>query len=146
MGILLLTASSVFTQEAKKASKPAGSREEAVLKAEQTWQDALLKSDVAALESLYSDKLIYTHSNGSVDNKKTYIESIKSGSAKYESMKRDEIKVDIYGNTALVTCHWQVSFSNNGNKVNANARYLHAYVLQNGRWQMVAHQATRIIQ
>jgi hypothetical protein len=142
MGMLLLAASSVFTQESKNAPKG----EEAVLKAEEAWENALLKSDVAVLERLYSDTMIYTHSNGNVDNKTTYIDSLKSGAAKYESMKRDDIKVSIYGNTAVVTCHWQVSFFNRDNKVNANARYLHVYVLQNGKWQMVAHQATRIIQ
>lgn len=131
-----------FSQE-KKASN---SVEQAVLKLEQQWEDALVNSDVAALERIYDDSLIYTHSNGSVDNKSTYVGNIKSGVTKYQSMKRDDIKVSVYGNTALVTCHWEVHVLARGAKIDTNARYIHIYVKQKDGWKMVAHQATRIIQ
>jgi len=126
-------------------SAPTDSTREAILRLEQAWQDALISSDVAALDKLYAETMIYTHSNGSVDDKKSYIESIRSGAAKYQSMTRDEIKVQVFGDSAIVTCHWQVS-SVSGTKVNnTNARYLHFYTRQGGKWRMVAHQATRII-
>ncbi|MGH9752311.1 MAG: nuclear transport factor 2 family protein [Blastocatellia bacterium] len=131
-----------FSQE-KKASN---SVEQAVLKVEQQWEDALVNSDVAALERIYDDSLIYTHSNGSVDNKSAYVGNIKSGVTKYQSMKRDDIKVSVYGNTALVACHWEVHVLARGNKIDTNARYLHVYVKQKDGWKMVAHQATRIAQ
>jgi ketosteroid isomerase-like protein len=131
-----------FAQE-KKASSGV---EQAVLKIEQQWEDALINSDVAALERIYDDSLIYTHSNGSVDNKTVYVGNIKSGVTKYQSMKRDDINVSVYGNTALVTCHWEVHVLAGGNKINTNARYMHVYVKRKNGWKMVAHQATRIIQ
>src|SRR5262249_21450717 len=131
-----------FAQE-KKTSNGV---EQAVLKLEQQWEDALLKSDVAALERIYDDSLIYTHSSGSVDNKSAYVGNIKSGATKYESMKRDDVKVSVYGNTALVTGHWEVHVLSRGNKIDTNARYLHVYVKQKDGWKMVAHQATRIVQ
>ena len=126
--------------------KPSNSVEQAVLKLEQQWEDALLKSDVAALERIYDDSLIYTHSSGAVDNKSVYVGNIKSGATKYESMKRDDIKVSVYDDTALVTCHWEVHVLNKGNKIDTNARYIHVYVKQKDGWKMVAHQSTRIIQ
>ncbi len=129
-----------------EARKQATEGEKAILKLEQEWEDALVKSDVAALEKLYADSMIYTHSNGSVDGKASYIGNIKSGVTRYESMTRDEIKVSLYGDSALVTCHWQVHVTSRGNKIDTNARYLHVYVKQKGRWQMAAHQATRIAQ
>jgi len=129
--------------QAQKTSDPT---EQAILKLEQEWEDALLKSDVAALERLYADGIIYTHSSGAVDNKQTYIGNIKSGVTKYESMKREGIKVNVYGDTALVTYHWMVNVVSRGNKINTDARCLHVYVKQKGRWQMAAHQSTRITQ
>ncbi|MGH9768371.1 MAG: nuclear transport factor 2 family protein, partial [Blastocatellia bacterium] len=98
--VVLASVSFVAFAQEKKASNPV---EQAVLKLEQQWEDALLKSDVAALEKLYDDSLVYTHSSGSVDNKSVYVGNIKSGVTKYQSMKRDDIKVSVYGNTALVT-------------------------------------------
>jgi ketosteroid isomerase-like protein len=129
-----------FSQE-KKSSNGV---EQAVLKLEQEWEDALIKSDVAALERIYDDNLIYTHSNGSVDNKSSYVGKIKSGAAKYQAMKRDDIKVSVYGNSAVVTCHWDVHVLAGENKIDTNARYLHVYVKQKDGWKMVAHQATLI--
>src|SRR5262245_65431887 len=140
--VFALVSLPAFAQE-KKVSNGV---EQAVRKLEQQWEDALLKSDVAALDKIYDDSLSYTHSSGTVDNKATYIGNIKSGASKYESMKRDDIKVRVYGNTALVSCHWVVHVLSRGNKIDTDARYLHVYVKQTDGWKMVAHQATRITQ
>jgi ketosteroid isomerase-like protein len=142
LAVVIASASlSAFSQD-KKVSN---SVEQAVLKLEQQWEDALINSDVAALERIYDDSLIYTHSNGSVDNKSAYVGNIKSSVTKYQSMKRDDIKVSVYGATALVTCHWEVHVLSRGNKIDTNARYIHVYVKRKDGWKMVAHQATRIV-
>ncbi|MFN0086181.1 MAG: nuclear transport factor 2 family protein [Blastocatellia bacterium] len=128
------------------AQAPAGGPvEQAVLKLEQQWVDALVKADAGALESLYHEELVYTHSSGSVDTKASYIESIRSGKSKYESIERDDIRVRLYGDTAIVTCHSVIKV----NKNTINARYIHVYVKQKGPkggWRMVAHQTTRLPQ
>lgn len=140
--VFLSVSSFAFGQE-KKASNAI---EQAVLKLEQQWEDALIKSDVAALEKLYDDSLVYTHSSGSIDTKSSYIGAIKSGVTKYESIKRDDIKVNVYDDTAIVICHWEVQVLNRGSKIDTNARYIHVYVKQKNGWKMVAHQSTRITQ
>jgi ketosteroid isomerase-like protein len=144
--LLAVALAAVYLPAFAQDKKASNSVEQAVLKIEQQWEDALINSDVAALERIYDDSLIYTHSNGSVDNKSAYVGNIKSGVTKYQSMKRDDIKVNVYGNTALVTCHWEVHVLNRGNKIDTNARYIHVYVKQRDGWKMVAHQATRIVQ
>jgi len=118
--------------------------EQEILKLEQQWQDALVNGNAAPLETLYHDALIYTHSNASTDNKATYIAKIKSGATKYVSIKRDDIKVSIFGNTAIVTCHWLVHAQAGGNQIHTDARFIHVYLKQKGGWQMVAHQSTLI--
>jgi ketosteroid isomerase-like protein len=117
---------------------------EAILKLEQQWDDALTHSDTAALQKLYDDTLIYTHSNGKVDTKSSYIQAIQSGATKYESMKRDDIKVTVYPETAVVTCHWEVRVGSPGNPTELNARYLHVYVHRKDGWKLVAHESTRL--
>jgi uncharacterized protein (TIGR02246 family) len=129
-----------FAQE----KNPANPAEDAILKLEQQWEDALTRSDTGALDRLYDEKIVYTHSSGKVDTKTSYINTIKSGATKYESMKRDDIKVTVYGPAAVVTCHWDVHVVAQGNKIDMNARYLHVYVQQKDGWKMVAHQSTRV--
>lgn len=118
--------------------------EAAVLNAELSWEKALTNADTGALQNLYDDTLVYTHSNGKVDTKSSYISAIKSGATKYLSMKRDDVKVSLYGQAAVVTCHWEVHISSGGNKVDMNARYLHVYVRHKDGWKLVAHESTRV--
>jgi ketosteroid isomerase-like protein len=125
-------------------NKTSNPLEQTVLNLEQRWEDALTKSDTGALDELYDDTLVYTHSSGKVDTKSSYISAIKSGATRYESMKRDDIKITVYDGTAVVTCHWEVHILARGNKVDLNARYLHVYVKQKDAWKLVAHESTRI--
>jgi ketosteroid isomerase-like protein len=138
--LLLPSLTITFAQEKKAPSVTA----DTVLKLEQQWEDALTKSDVTALEKLYDDTIIYTHSSGKVDTKESYISAIKSGATQYQSMKRDDIKVSVYGHTAIVSCHWDVHVLARSTKVDINARYLHVYVEQANGWKLVAHESTRI--
>lgn len=138
-GLLIMIFASVIAQA--QGNKV----EQAILSLEQQWEDALVKADVAALEKLYSDKLIYTHSNAAVDNKTSYITKIKSGASKYVSIKRDDLKVTLIGDTAIVTGHWLVQAVSGGNQVNTDARYMHVYVKEKGGWKMAAHQSTYVV-
>ena len=81
LAVVLVSVSLPTFGQDKKASNGV---EQAVLKLEQQWEDALLKSDAAALERIYDDSLIYTHSSGAVDNKSVYVGNIKSGVTRYE--------------------------------------------------------------
>lgn len=118
--------------------------EKQMLKLEQQWVEALTKADTTALERIYHNDLTYTHSSGVVDTKASYLAGLKSGNIKYLSLDRDEIKVSLYGNTALVTCRAEIKLLNKEQPVSLTVRLLHVYIRQGGRWQMVAHQSTRI--
>lgn len=127
------------------ANAQAGKVEQEILKLEQQWEDALVKGDDAALEKLYHEKLIYTHSNASVDSKASYNAKIKSKASIYSSIKRDDIKVTVIDDTAIVTCHWLVQGMSGANKTNTDARYIHVYVKEKGGWKMAAHQSTYVV-
>jgi ketosteroid isomerase-like protein len=142
LGLVILSLPLFLTlAQENRASNPT---ERTVLGLEQRWEDALTKSDTDALAGLYDDTLIYTHSNGKVDTKPSYISAIKSGATRYESMRRDDIKVTVYDKAAVVTCHWEVHVLAGGNKIDMDARYLHVYVQREDGWKLVAHESTRI--
>jgi ketosteroid isomerase-like protein len=139
--VLLVSLVSITFSQQNKTSPLV---QDTVLRLEQQWENALINSNVSALENLYDENLIYTHSNGKVDTRESYLAAIKSGATKYQSMKRDGIKVSVYGRTAVVTCHWDVHILSRGNKTDLNARYLHVYAEQPDGWKLVAHESTRI--
>ena len=70
---------------------------------------------------------------------------IKSGASKYSSIKRDDLKVIVIGDTAIVTGHWLVQGMSGANKTNTDARYIHVYVKEKGGWKMAAHQSTYVV-
>lgn len=140
LALVFLGAQLTFAQE--KMIRPAA--DATILQLEQRWEDALTKSDVAAIDKLYDDRIVYTHSSGKVDTKQSYLAAIKSGATKYQSMTRDDIKVSVYEHTAVVICHWSVRVIAGNNKTDMNARYLHVYVEQADGWKLVAHESTRI--
>ena len=64
---------------------------------------AMTGSDLATLESLLADTLTYTHSSAVVDDKTSYIESIRSGRVKYLKVERFDTHSQVYGDTVITT-------------------------------------------
>jgi hypothetical protein len=121
-----------------------GSREREVESAENRRFEAMLRSDVEALGRLLADDLIYTHSNGIVDTKARYLESLKSGDLKYISIEREDVKLRVYGNTAVITGRGLFKARSRGQELNSRLRFTDVWVRNRGAWRMVAWQSTRI--
>jgi Domain of unknown function (DUF4440) len=64
---------------------------------------AMCGGDFAALEAMFHDELLYTHSSGLTDTKATWLASLRSGKTKYKSATCSDRKVRLAGDTALVT-------------------------------------------
>lgn len=119
---------------------------DAVKAAEKTWATATVAGDEASLKQVLADDLTYTHSNGETDTKAVYISNLKTGARKYHKIDHDSpMEVRIYGNTAVLMSTAQVATSQKGGAVTpAHLRFLHVWVLKNGRWQLAAHQSLRL--
>jgi ketosteroid isomerase-like protein len=118
---------------------------EGVKAAEKSWASATVSGDEATLGQLLADDLTYTHSTGDTDNKAAYINNLKTGARKYHKLDHESMDVRLYGNTAILTATAQVETSQKGGSATpAHLRFIHVWVLENGRWQLVAHQSLRL--
>lgn len=117
---------------------------EAIRRAERAWAQAALKGDAAALDKILADDMTHTHGGGRTESKAQFLEAIRSGAQKYEAIDYDEIKVRVYGSTAVVTSEPNIRTVNAGVPSGSHSRFLHVYVKQGGAWRLVAHQSTRI--
>ena len=107
---------------------------------------AMLHGDTAALDRICADDLIYTHSDGTVETKAQWIESIKSGNQRYETFNRDNVQVRVYGSAAVVTGRSQVKIFSGGQEKSFQIRFAAMYAKLRGAWRLVAWQSTRIAQ
>lgn len=147
-GVALLMAVSM-TQAQPAASKgaQAGSSSaavDAVTAAELARFKAQTSGDLKALDALLGDDLIYTHSNAQVDSKATYVGSMRSGALTYKTIEPRDMKVRVFGNTAIITAAAHITAVSNGQPVDNQLRYTDVWVLRDGRWQMVSWQSTRL--
>jgi ketosteroid isomerase-like protein len=118
---------------------------DAVRTAEKAWGIATVAGDEATLRQVLADDLTYTHSNGETDTKAQFISNLKTGARKYLKLNHEGMDVRTYGNTAVLTATAQVETSQKGGAASpAHLRFIHVWMYQNGRWQLVAHQSLRL--
>jgi hypothetical protein len=91
---------------------PSEGIEQEILKLEQTSNDASLKKDRAALEQLLADDYMSLNSNGTLTNKAEEI--AESMGANWTDAKPSNLKVRVYGNTAVVTGNLMLTGSAKG--------------------------------
>ena len=65
--------------------------EAAVRAAELARFKAQTTGDLKALDALLGDELVYTHSSAAVDSKASYVESMRSGALKYQTIEPRDI-------------------------------------------------------
>jgi ketosteroid isomerase-like protein len=113
--------------------------------AEKSWASATVAGDEATLRQLLASDLTYTHSNSDTDTKAVFIDNLKTGARKYHKLDHESMEVRLYGNTAVLAAVAGVETSQKGGKPNpVRLRFIHVWVWQQGRWQMVAHQSLRL--
>jgi ketosteroid isomerase-like protein len=124
----------------------AATPEEAIKQAEKDWATAVVKKDYTVLNRVLADDLQYTHSDGRLDTKTSYIESLKSGKQAYHAAEHQSIDVRSLGkDVAFVRGTLRMTAAaGNATPTPANFSILRVYRFRNGQWQLVAHQSARL--
>jgi uncharacterized protein (TIGR02246 family) len=118
--------------------------EQELVAVENAWAAAAVKADGAALEKIYADEYLFTDEEGLVWNKSQDIANVTTGVYKPTSYKFDDMKVRIYGDTAVVTGRNMVQATYKGKDISGPYRFTDVFVKRDGRWQCVATQAGRV--
>jgi hypothetical protein len=105
---------------------------------------AFVSKDYAYLDKVLADDLFYCHSSGLIDTKTSFIQSMKDGKLIYQEMNVEELKVRIYGKTAVITGVCGAKVLSNGQQLNTRFRFTDVYVKSKGGWQMVTWQSLRL--
>ena len=118
--------------------------EDEIRAAEKAWTSAITAKDGHALESLLADTLIYAHSTGIVDTKKTYIAKITGGRQVYVGAEQESLNIKPYGDTVVVHARMHMWGTNQDGKFDDKLMAMHTWIKRGGKWQLVAHQTTKL--
>jgi ketosteroid isomerase-like protein len=114
---------------------------DAVREAADGWRDALLRQDKAALDRLLADDLVYTHAGGKTQNKAEYIAAVTTGPSRYESFKKTDTKIRVYGDIAILTGYVDVKTPG---RDTYRVRTLEIYKKNAGQWQFKDKESVRV--
>ena len=120
--------------------------EEEIKKLETERAAAVVKGDVATVEKQTADDYILISATGQVMDKQQTMDAIKNGQIKLTSNDLSDLKVRVYGNTAVVTGKSDAKGTLFGNEIKGPNMFTRVYVKKDGRWQSVAFQQTPVKQ
>lgn len=120
--------------------------EKAVEAAERAWGAGVVAKNYPVLEKVLADDLIYSHSNGVVDTKRSYIDALKSGKAEYYQVNYESIRVKmIDATTAMAFCRaFFQTKAPDGGKQDMVLALLHVFKKKGADWQLIGHQSARL--
>ena len=121
------------------AAAAADSAEEAVAAAEHQWLKSQQTNNVELLAPLLADKVVETTDEGKVRaGKEAVLAAAKSGT--WNSVEYTDLKVTVFGHTAIATGTFTGKGTNAGKPVDVRERFTDTWVMTNGKWLCVATQ------
>jgi len=106
--------------------------------------DAMGKKDIATLNTLIADDLIYCHSSARLDTKQSLIGAMQSGATVYTSVVPSDVKAQDLGDSVVLTGIAQIKVVSNGTPNAFGVRFTDVYAKRGNNWQMVTWQSTRL--
>jgi hypothetical protein len=105
-------------------------------------RQAALKGDASFFEENLDAGYFGIGDDGRLRTKAESIQDLKAGGIKYESIDEHDVKVNLYGNTAIVNSMAAVKLISKGKPINGEYRATFVYVKLGGNWREVAFQST----
>jgi hypothetical protein len=107
-------------------------------------REAALKADSSFWEEYLADDYVGVGADGSLLTKDQSVEMLKSGAIRYEAIDERNVKVRVYGDTAVVSAVASLKLSVNKSPLTGNYRETFVWVKQEGNWKLASFQATRV--
>jgi ketosteroid isomerase-like protein len=127
-----------------KSAAPPESDTDAILKVDEERNQALQKNDIATLDRIYSDDLVYANTNGILLTKKQHLDDLKARTLNFKSFKHDDVKVVVHGDTGILTGISTSAVDYQGSVSSNPRRFLNIFSKINGKWLVVAHFETAV--
>lgn len=97
-----------------------------------------------SLEPVLDDRMMFIHSNGWGETKTEFIQDIKSGKLRYNSINVLEASVRLYANSAVIIGRGKFNVKLDGKDLEFDLKYTEFYIQRNGKWLLASRHANRL--
>ena len=111
---------------------------------EAQWRNALMQNDVATINRLLADDYLGINPNGTLETKADALALRRAGTTKISSIDPINMKVRVYGDTAVVTSQVQLEGHDGERDISGRYHYTRVYSHRSGEWKVVSFEASRI--
>jgi uncharacterized protein (TIGR02246 family) len=111
---------------------------------EEKLRQAMLDSDVEALDTLIADDLVFTMHTGLVINKQDDLEAHRTGLQKFTKIELDDQQVRRYGDCAVVTVKVGLTGKFDGQPYSDTYRFTRIWIKRDNRWQIAAGHVSQV--
>lgn len=111
-------------------------------KMENDWIEAALKHDPATVDRILADDFVAIGPGGRASTKTQIVDGTKPGGFTAEALSIDDVKVRVFGDTAVVTYGQSEKSQSQGKDLSGRSVWTDVFVKKNGRWQIVAEHGS----
>src|SRR5688500_7612424 len=112
--------------------------EEELIGVAHAWDRAMVTNDPEAIGAYMADDWTIIGPDGSVGDKATFLELVPSGRLPHDVMESQDLKVRVYGDTAIVIARGISGGQYHGESFYLVERASCAFVRQQNRWRCVS--------
>jgi ketosteroid isomerase-like protein len=134
----------LLSSAASSKAQTTGEAEKAVAALEQQWLQSQKTNNPDLVAPLIADKFVGTGPDGKVTGKAELLADAKA--TKYSSMEYEDVKVTVFGDTAIATGGSKAKGTDaSGKAMDEHVRWTDTWVkMPGGKWQCVASHASPI--
>lgn len=126
------------------AMPAAAAVEDDVMALTQAACDAFRLRDVGALERLLAPEFTLVGPSADVQTREQALAEVRAGEPRYAVFRNHSMSARVWGDAAVVVGITSLEGTAGGKPFKADVRFTDTLIRRDGRWQMVASQATRI--
>jgi uncharacterized protein (TIGR02246 family) len=104
------------------------------------WVKAVMRRDAESLNRIMADDFFFAYPLEG-DDKAQFIADVTSGDLKVEHIRREQVTVRVFGNTAILTARDSAAWLYHGRELSGQYKIIMVYTERDGRWQLCAFQA-----
>lgn len=120
--------------------------EKEVLNQVEIWRKAVLGQDIKTLDAVFAPDLTYGHSNGHIDTKESFINTIENKKEVYNELELTDMTVKVVGNTAMIRHKMTGNVRlEDGTISKPNLGVLQVWTKKPKGWQLLARQAFKLM-